>query len=168
MLSQTAAQGRAGTPAPTTGLGRLRSICRRAYRHTRYAAKAGSIIPTFPIVQGKGRRGRRPLRWVVNGRFSNQTSPSEAARYRRTGDGAPYEVGGKRTFQQPAIRAVVHVTYRNFVHVAQIGPSKNTLKTPVRMCESDEIASCVSALKYFAPHNVEKAARFGYRAANAI
>ena len=59
---------------------------------------------------------------------------------RLTGDGAPYGVGGKRTFQQPAIRTTVHVTYRNFIHVAQIGLSKNTLKTPVRMCESDEIA----------------------------
>ena len=84
---------------------------------------------------------------MVNGRFSNQTSTSEAARYRRTGDGVPYGVGGKRTFQQPAIRTVVHVTYRNFVHVAQIGPVKNTPKTPVRMCESDEIASYVSVLK---------------------
>ena len=40
-FSQTAAQGRAGTPAPTTRLGRVRNICRRAYtyRHTRYDAR---------------------------------------------------------------------------------------------------------------------------------
>ena len=36
---------------------------------------------------------------------------------------------------------------RRLVHVAQIGPVKNAPKTPVRMCESDEIASYVSVLK---------------------
>ena len=72
-FSQTATQGRAGTPAPTTWSGRVRNVYRRVSSHT-ICCEVVIVIPTFSSVPRKGRRGRRPLR-----------------------------LGGKRTFPQPSI-----------------------------------------------------------------
>ena len=134
-FSQTGTQGRAGTPAPTTRLGRVRNILPPSVSSHTICCEVVIVIPTFPVVPRKGRRGRRPLR-----------------------------LGGGRTFPQPYIavpsgrvaahrgRCALHGSARVrrsrvFVHPAQIRPLKNTPKTPVRMCESDEIASYISALK---------------------
>ena len=66
-FSQTGTQGRAGTPAPTTRVGRVRNICvpTSVSSHT-ICCEVVIVIPTFPVVPRKGRRGRRPLRWVVD------------------------------------------------------------------------------------------------------
>ena len=74
-FSQTGTQGRAGTPAPTTRVGRVRNMPPSVYvsSHT-ICCEVVIVIPTFPVVPRKGRRGRRPLR-----------------------------LGGGRAFQQPYI-----------------------------------------------------------------
>ena len=64
-FSQTATQGRAGTPAPTTRLGRVRNICRRAYtyRHTRYDARWVSLYLRFPSSHGRVVEDADPYGW---------------------------------------------------------------------------------------------------------
>ena len=69
-FSQTAAQGRAGTPAPTTRLGRVRNLPPSVYVSSpTICREVGIVIPTFSVVPRKGRRGRRPLRVGARRRF---------------------------------------------------------------------------------------------------
>ena len=64
-------QGRAGTPAPTTRLGRVRNICRRAYRHTRYDARWLSLYLRFPSSHGRGVGDAAPYGWAGDGTLRN-------------------------------------------------------------------------------------------------
>ena len=67
-------------------------ICRRAYRHTRYDARAGIVIRTFLIVLRKGRRGRRPLRLGGERTFQQPYNAVASGSPRGVGDAAPYGV----------------------------------------------------------------------------
>ena len=97
-FSQTAAQGRAGTPAPTTRLGRVRNICRRAYtyRHTRYDARWSIKYLRFPLSHGRVVEDADPYGWVRDGRFSNHMTPPQEAT--RGASGTPPLTGWFLTF----------------------------------------------------------------------
>ena len=64
-FSQTATQGRAGTPAPTTRVGRVRNICRRAYtyRHIRYDTRWSIKYLRFPLSHGRVVGDADPYGW---------------------------------------------------------------------------------------------------------
>ena len=97
-FSQTATQGRAGTPAPTTRLGRVRNLPPSVYvsSHTICWRGRVSLYLRYPPSHGRGVGDAAPYGWVRVRRVSNQTAPSQAAA--RGASGTPPLTGWFLTF----------------------------------------------------------------------
>ena len=97
------------------------------------------------VFRRHARAGALVLRDGCDGRPRSHPSPPPFLALRREGGRGRPPLQG----EEVNARCGNHITPtpRVFVHNAQNLPLKNAPKTPVRMCESDEIASCVSALK---------------------
>ena len=92
-FSQTATQGRAGTPAPTTWSGRVRNICVPPSVYVSsptICCEVVNIILTFSSVPRKGRRGRRPLRLGCKRTFQQPYDAAASGSPRGVEDAAPY------------------------------------------------------------------------------